>query len=60
MMLVSAQKEKVNELFGQPIHLLQVGRDWFPGGPYTLTGRGSIPLRSTITFDNTVFIGGLQ
>jgi len=24
-----------------------VGRDWFPGGPYSPPGRGSIPRRST-------------
>ncbi len=23
------------------------GRDWFPGGPYSPPGRGSIPRRST-------------
>ena len=25
-----------------------VGRDWFPGGPYSPPGRGSIPRRSTL------------
>jgi len=24
-----------------------MGRDWFPGGPYSPSGRGSIPRRST-------------
>jgi hypothetical protein len=29
-----------------------MGRDWFPDGPYSLSGRGSIPRRSTFTYDS--------
>ena len=29
-----------------------VGRDWFPGGPYNRSGRGSIPRRSTFIQDS--------
>jgi hypothetical protein len=28
------------------------GRDWFPGGPYNHSGRGSIPRRSTFMQDS--------
>ena len=29
-----------------------VGRNWFPGGPYNHSGRGSTPRRSTFIYDS--------
>jgi hypothetical protein len=29
------------------VAIVWAGRDWFPGGPYNHSGRGSIPRRST-------------
>ncbi len=34
------------------VAILWAGRDWFPGGPYNRSGRGSIPRRSTFAQDS--------
>lgn len=36
----------------EAVAILFAGRDWFPGGPYNRSGRGSIPRRSTFIQDS--------